>query len=90
MVLHISRRVEDRTLGLAETAREAFWTVAICLIGCYAFFVVLGAFSPGDVVGVTVGIGILAVLWVAHAVAAEHRARQPDPRLSHTRERRGF
>jgi hypothetical protein len=43
---HLSPRVS----AVAETVREAFWVIALGAIGCYAFFVALGAFSPGDVV----------------------------------------
>jgi membrane protein implicated in regulation of membrane protease activity len=76
--------------GLAHAVREAFWVIALGLIACYAFFVALGAFAPGDVIGVTVAIGVLVVLWLVHAWAHSHRPGERDPRLTAARERRGF
>jgi membrane protein implicated in regulation of membrane protease activity len=76
---------------LARTVREAFWVIALGLIACYAFFVALGAFAPGDVVGVSVAIGVLVVLWLVHAWTERHRRDAGrDPRLTAARERRGF
>jgi uncharacterized membrane protein YhaH (DUF805 family) len=76
---------------LARNVREAFWVIALGLIACYAFFVALGAFAPGDVIGVTVAIGALVVLWLVHARAQSHRHDAGrDPRLTAARERRGF
>jgi hypothetical protein len=77
--------------GPARAVREAFWVIALGLIACYAFFVALGAFAPGDVIGVTIAIGLLVVLWLAHAWAQGHRHEATrDPRLTAARERRGF
>jgi len=77
--------------GLAQNVREAFWVIALGLIACYAFFVALGAFAPGDVTGVSVAIGVLVVLWLVHAWAQSHRRDEGrDPRLTAARERRGF
>jgi uncharacterized membrane protein YhaH (DUF805 family) len=76
---------------LGRTVREAFWVIALGLIACYAFFVALGAFAPGDVVGVSVAIGVLVVLWLVHAWTEGHRRDAGrDPRLTAARERRGF
>jgi membrane protein implicated in regulation of membrane protease activity len=76
--------------GLAHNVREAFWVIALGLIACYAFFVALGAFAPGDVLGVSIAIGVLVVLWLVHAWAQSHRPAERDPRLTAARERRGF
>jgi membrane protein implicated in regulation of membrane protease activity len=77
--------------GLAHNVREAFWVIALGLIACYAFFVALGAFAPGDVIGVSIAIGALVVLWLIHAWAQSHRRDTGrDPRLTAARERRGF
>ena len=77
--------------GLARAVREAFWVIALGLIACYAFFVALGAFAPGDVLGVSVAIGALVVLWLVHAWTEAHRRDAGrDPRLTAARERRGF
>jgi hypothetical protein len=76
---------------VANTVREAFWVIALGLIACYAFFVALGAIHPGDVVGVTIAVGVLVLLWVVHAWAQSHRrAEGRDARLTAARERRGF
>ena len=77
--------------NVARIVREAFWVIAPGLIACYAFFVALGAYSPGDVAGVTIAVGVLAVLWLAHVRAEGHRRGEGrDPRLTAARERRGF
>jgi hypothetical protein len=77
--------------GLAHGVREAFWVIALGLIACYAFFVALGAFAPGDVIGVSIAVGVLVVLWLVHAWAQSHRRFEGrDPRLTAARERRGF
>jgi hypothetical protein len=77
--------------NVARVVREAFWVIALGFIACYAFFVVLGAWHPGDVVGVSIAVGVLVVLWVAHAWAQGHRHDDDrDPRLTAARERRGF
>jgi membrane protein YdbS with pleckstrin-like domain len=77
--------------ALAAAVRQAFWVIAAGLIGCYAFFVALGAYSPGDVVGVTIAVAVLALLWIVHAWAERHRhTAERDPALRAARERRGF
>ena len=86
-MLHPSQRLSST----AEFVREAFWVLALGAIGCYAFFVALGAFSPGDVLGITIAVGVLLVLWLVHAWAQSHRGHDGrDPRLTSARERRGF
>jgi membrane protein implicated in regulation of membrane protease activity len=81
----------SRLSAFAEVVREAFWIIALGLIAAYAFFVALGAYSPGDVLGVTVAIGVLAALWLVHAWSRSHRSRGGrDPRVTSARERRGF
>ena len=77
--------------AFAEFVREAFWVLALGVIGCYAFFVALGAFSPGDVLGITIAVGALLLLWLVHVWARNHRhVGERDPRLTAARERRGF
>jgi hypothetical protein len=81
----------QRLSVVAETVREIFWVIALGVIGCYAFFVALGAFAPGDVVGLSIAVGVLLVLWLIHAWARGHAADdQRDRRLTAARERRGF
>lgn len=71
------------------TIREGFWVLALGMIGCFVFFFALGAITLGDAIGVTVAVGILSLMWVAHGVAMSHTHGR-DPRLTHDRERRGF
>lgn len=70
--------------------RDLFWVVALGVIACYAFFVALGAFSPGDVVAVTVVVALLLVLWLGHAWLGRRQGSDHDPRMTSARERRGF
>jgi fatty acid desaturase len=77
--------------NVARIVREAFWVIALGLIACYALFVALGAYAPGDVAGVSIAVGVLVVLWLAHGWAESHRSSEGrDPRLTAARERRGF
>jgi TRAP-type C4-dicarboxylate transport system permease large subunit len=74
-----------------RAALDAFWALAIGLIAAYVFFAALGAFSPGDVLGVTVAVAILVGLCALRAyLARRHAQATRDPRLVHARERRGF
>ena len=80
-------RRRSRTLS---TLLETFWILVLALVVLFAFFVALGAFSPGDVVGLTIAVVVLAVLWIVHAVW-DSRHRDPHDRsIIRARERRGF
>ena len=83
---------QDDRLGAFETAREAFWVIALAVIVGFAFFLVLGAFTIGDVVPVAIGIGVLIVLWIGHAVNERRHAGElgQSRTLRRIRERRGF
>ena len=75
---------------MRQTLSETFWILVLAVVVLFAFFLLLGAFSPGQVAGLTVAVAVLAVLWVAHAVR-ESRHRDPHDRsLVRARERRGF
>jgi len=74
----------------AENAREAFWVLALGAIAAYAFFLALGAFSPGDALPASILVAVLVVLWLVHAWLARGARFERDPRLRHARERRGF
>jgi uncharacterized membrane protein YphA (DoxX/SURF4 family) len=75
---------------MLSTLSETFWILVLALVVLFAFFLVLGAFTPGDVGGLTLVVVALAVLWVAHAFW-ESRHRDPHDRaIVRARERRGF
>jgi steroid 5-alpha reductase family enzyme len=78
--------------GATRTAVDAFWALAIGVIAAYVFFAALGAFSPGDVLGVTIAVAILVALWLVRAWMMRRSAiaAAKDPRLVRARERRGF
>ena len=72
------------------TLSETFWILVLSVVVLFAFFVALGAFSPGEVAGLTIAVVALALLWIAHAVW-DSRHRDPhDPAIIRARERRGF
>ena len=70
--------------------KESFWILLISLVALFVFLLALGAYSPGEVVGLTVVMIALFVLWAGHAVWATRRAEKRDPRAIAARERRGF
>ena len=75
---------------MLSTLSETFWILVLAVVVLFAFFVALGAFSPGEVIGLTAVVAILALLWVAHAWW-DSRHRDPhDPAVIRARERRGF
>jgi hypothetical protein len=79
--------VSRRTLA---TLSDTLWILVLAVVVLFAFFVALGAFSPGEVVGLTLAVVVLALLWIAHAVW-DSRHRDPhDPAIIRARERRGF
>lgn len=83
---------DNHHLGPLEAAREAFWVIALAVIGGFLFFLLLGAFSLGEVVPVAIAMGVLALLWLVHGVREHHHARAAGQSnaLRRIRERRGF
>ena len=73
-----------------EMMSESFWVLLVCLVALFAFLLAMGAYSPGEVVGLTIAVAVLFILWVAHAVWQVRRAPDRDPREVRARERRGF
>jgi uncharacterized membrane protein (DUF485 family) len=69
---------------------ESFWVLLVSLVALFAFLLALGAYSPGDVLGLTIVMVVLLVMWIAHAVWVTRRADKRDPRAIAARERRGF
>jgi protein-S-isoprenylcysteine O-methyltransferase Ste14 len=79
--------VSRRTLA---TLSDTLWVLVLAVVVLFAFFVALGAFSPGEVAGLTLAVVVLALLWIVHAVW-DSRHRDPhDPAVTRARERRGF
>ena len=69
---------------------ETFWLFVLGVICLFAFFVIMGAFSPGQVIGLSIAMLVLAALWLGHAMwQARHRSGR-DPATIRARERRGF
>lgn len=58
----------------ARTALDGLWALAVAIIAAYAFFVVLGAFSPGDVLAVTIVVALLVVFCLGRLAAARRSA----------------
>jgi hypothetical protein len=82
-----SRREEDVRAARGRTLAAAVWALLGAVILLYLFFVAIGGISPGDATGATIAVGVLAIVWLAHAwrrMAAGGSASQGD------RERRGF
>jgi hypothetical protein len=82
--------METRGSRVRTTLSETFWVLILGIVVLFAFFIALGAISPGEVVWLTLAMAALALLWVAHAVwDARHRSGR-DPAAIRNRERRGF
>jgi membrane protein implicated in regulation of membrane protease activity len=75
---------------ILEVMRETFWILALAVIALFAFFVALGAFSPTEVVLVTIIVGLLCVMWIMHAMLEGRHRDHRDPAVVRARERRGF
>ena len=79
-----------RRSQLLHVLSETFWVFVLGLICLFAFFVLMGALSPTKVVGLSVGVLVLAILWFVHAQwEARHRDGR-DMAAIRARERRGF
>ena len=69
---------------------ESFWILLVAVVSLFVFLLALGAYSPGEVVPLTIVMVVLFVLWVGHAVWVSRRNTGRDPRAIEARERRGF
>jgi len=79
-----------RRAKILHTLSDTFWLLCLAVVVLFAFFIALGAFKPGEVVGVTVAVAALGVLWVAHAMWAARHHDPHDRSAIRARERRGF
>ena len=69
---------------------DTFWVLILGLVVLFAFFLALGAIDPGEVVWLTLGMLVLALVWTAHAVWQSRHRSGRDPAAIRNRERRGF
>ena len=70
---------------------ESFWILLVALVALFVFLLALGAYSPGEVLTLTLVMVVLFLLWLGHAILCRGRARTSgDPRAIAARERRGF
>ena len=69
---------------------ESFWILLLAIVALFGFLLALGAYSPGEVVTLTIVMVVLLVLWVGHAAWASRKRTGRDPRAIAARERRGF
>jgi cobalamin biosynthesis protein CobD/CbiB len=72
-----------------------FWALCVGVVALFAFFVVLQAFSPNDVWGLTVAVAIVAVMCLVHfmrvaRVLDDHDQDEFRRMVNGFRERRGF
>jgi fatty acid desaturase len=82
-------------MGTMGRLANAFWVLALGAIVLYAFFAVMGAISPTDLIWLTVLIGVLAALTVGHFIRvrralSSHHHDEMARDLHGWRERRGF
>jgi uncharacterized membrane protein (DUF485 family) len=73
-----------------RTVSAIFWLLVLAVVVMFAFFVALGAYSPGNVVALTIVVAVLAVAWVVHSVWVARHTTGRDPASVRARERRGF
>jgi small-conductance mechanosensitive channel len=80
----------SRRRTLLQVLSETFFLLILGVVAMFAFFVALGALKPGRAVAVSVGVLVLAAIWIAHAVWASRHSDGRDPATIRARERRGF
>ena len=57
---------------------ESFWILLVAVVALFVFLLALGAYSPGEVVTLTIVMVVLFIAWVGHAIvglAPRRRAR---------------
>jgi uncharacterized membrane protein YciS (DUF1049 family) len=76
-----------------RTLSSVFWLICVGVVVLYVFFLALGAYSVGELIAVTILVGVLIVLLTVHFT---HVRRHIDENLelrrkvNAFRERRGF
>ena len=75
---------------LLHTLNQTFWVLILGVICIFAFFLIVGAFSPTAAVGWSIALAVLVLLWIGHAMwQARHRSGRDEAAIR-ARERRGF
>ena len=69
---------------------ESFWILLLAIVALFVFLLALGAYSPGEVVTLTIVMVVLFVAWLGHAIWLSRKQSGRDPRAIQARERRGF
>jgi hypothetical protein len=69
---------------------ESFWILLLAIVALFVFLLALGAYSPGEVVTLTVVMVVLFLAWLGHAIWVSRKRSGRDPRAIAARERRGF
>lgn len=82
--------MSNRRRTLLQVLSETFFLLVLGVVVMFAFFVALGALKPGQAVAVSVGVVVLAGIWVAHAMWVSRHSDGRDPATIRARERRGF
>jgi membrane protein implicated in regulation of membrane protease activity len=81
-------------MKLRREATNALWVLVLGGIALFCFFAAIGALHPGDVVWLTVAVGVLAVLAAVHFIRVRHSLDEHAGELARTvhamRETRGF
>ena len=58
---------------------ESFWILLLALVALFDFLLALGAYSPGEVLTLTIVMVVLFLLWLGHAVWVSRRSRRARP-----------
>jgi flagellar basal body-associated protein FliL len=69
---------------------ESFWILLLAIVALFVFLLALGAYSPGEVVTLTIVMVVLFVAWLGHAIWVSRKQTGRDQRAVRARERRGF
>ena len=69
---------------------ESFWILLLALVALFVILLALGAYSPGEVVVLTIVMIVFFLAWLGHAVWLSRKRAGRDPRAIQARERRGF
>ena len=58
---------------------ESFWILLVALVALFVFLLALGAYSPGEVLTLTIVMVVLFLLWLGHAIFVSRRAAEARP-----------